>query len=71
MKKYLTDDEKISIIYQSLEDVEELVFLNLEDKKRFNKYMLYLNFLEQQGKVKVKIFENWINKQRKIIVIKK
>lgn len=71
MKKYLTDDEKISIIYQSLEDVEELVFLNPEDKKRFNKYMLYLNFLEQQGKVKVKIFENWINKQRKIIVIKK
>ena len=71
MKKYLTDEEKISLIYQSLEEVEELIFLNVQDKMKFNKYMLYLNYLEEKGKVELKILENWINKQRKIIVTKK
>ncbi len=71
MRKYLTDEEKISLIYQSLEEVEELIFFNVQDKMKFNKYMLYLNYLEKKGKVELKILENWINKQRKIIVIKK
>ena len=40
MRKYLTDEEKISLIYQSLEEVEELIFFNVQDKMKFNKYML-------------------------------
>ena len=71
MRRYLTDEEKISLIYESLDNVEELIFLNREDKMKFNKYMMYLNFLEENGKIEVKMYDNYINKIRKIIVIKK
>lgn len=71
MRRFLTDEEKISLIYQSLDEVEELIFLNSQDKMKFNKYMLYLNYLEEKGKIELKVLESWLNKQRKVIVIKK
>lgn len=71
MKKPLTDEEKIFIIYQSLEDVEELIFFNRQDKISFNKYMLYLNYLESLGKINIDIKDDYFSKRRKIIIKKK
>lgn len=70
MKKLLTDEEKIFIIYQSLEDVEELIFFNKQDKINFNKYMMYLNYLEINNLIKLKIYESYMNKIRRIKIIK-
>ena len=33
----------LEIIYNSLEDEEELIFFNIEERIIFNKYMMYLN----------------------------
>ena len=70
MKGQLDDDEKIKIIYNSLEDIEELEFYDIQDKINFNKYMLYLNCLEAKNKISIKIFHNYLNKTRKIVIKK-
>ncbi|WP_278572546.1 hypothetical protein [Fusobacterium ulcerans] len=70
MKGQLDDDEKIKIIYNSLEDIEELEFYDIQDKINFNKYMLYLNCLEVENKISIKIYHNYLNKIRKIIIKK-
>ena len=67
----MSDEEKIKIIYNSLEDVEELIFLNKQDKINFNKYMLYLNYLESLGKISIDIKDDYFSKKRKIIIKKK
>ena len=33
----------LELIYNSIEDEEELIFLNLNEKIAFNKYMIYLS----------------------------
>lgn len=70
MRKELTDLEKIKLIYDSLSSIEEITFDNRLDKMKFNKYMLYLNYLESQGKIKVKMIENCSKREWKIIVEK-
>lgn len=60
----------LEIIYNSLEDEEELIFFNIEERIIFNKYMMYLNYLEVNNLVKLKIYESCINKIRKIKIIK-
>lgn len=60
----------LEIIYNSLEDEEELIFFNIEEKIIFNKYMMYLNYLEANNFIKLKIYESRINKIRKIKIIK-
>lgn len=70
MRKKLTDLEKIKLIYDSLSSIEEITFDNKLDKMKFNKYMLYLNFLESQGKIKIKMIENCSKREWKIIVEK-
>lgn len=70
MRKELTDLEKIKLIYDSLSSIEEITFDNKLDKMKFNKYMLYLNYLESQGKIKVKMIENCSKREWKIIVEK-
>ena len=70
MRKELTDLEKIKLIYDSLSRIEEITFDNKLDKMKFNKYMLYLNYLESQGKIKVKMIENCSKREWKIIVEK-
>lgn len=66
----MTDDEKIKMIYDSLDKVEVLIFTSKEERIRFNKYMMYLNFLESIDKIKVTILENYIKREWKIIVKK-
>ncbi|WP_349763646.1 hypothetical protein [Fusobacterium sp. SYSU M8D902] len=70
MRKELTDLEKIKLLYDSLSSMEEITFDNRLDKMKFNKYMLYLNYLESQGKIKVKMIENCSKREWKIIVEK-
>ena len=70
MRKELTDLEKIKLIYDSLSSIEEITFDNRLNKMKFNKYMLYLNYLESQGKIKVKMIENCSKREWKIIVEK-
>lgn len=60
----------LKLIYDSLEDEEELIFFNVEEKITFNKYMIYLNCLEANNLIKLKIYESCINKIRKIKIIK-
>lgn len=60
----------LEIIYNSLEDEEELIFFNIEERIIFNKYMMYLNYLEANNLIKLKIYESCINKIRKIKIIK-
>lgn len=60
----------LKIIYNSLEDEEELIFFNIEERIIFNKYMMYLNYLEANNLIKLKIYESYINKIRKIKIIK-
>jgi hypothetical protein len=60
----------LEIIYNSLEDEEELIFFNIEERIIFNKYMMYLNYLEVNNLIKLKIYESCINKIRKIKIIK-
>lgn len=66
----MTDEEKINIIYNSLDEKEELIFTTKEERINFNKYVMYLNFLESLGKIKVRISENYIKREWKIIVNK-
>lgn len=66
----MTDDEKIKMIYDSLDKVEVLIFTSKEERIRFNKYMMYLNFLESLGKIQVRVLENYIKREWKIIVKK-
>lgn len=66
----LTDEDKIEIIYNSLSKIEEISFTDKREKINFNPYMLYLNFLEAQGKIKIKILEN-CSKREWIIIIEK
>lgn len=66
----LTDEDKIEIIYNSLSKVEEISFTDKKEKINFNPYMLYLNFLEFQGKIKIKMMENCSKREWKIIVEK-
>lgn len=60
----------LEIIYNSLEDEEEIIFLNKEERVIFNKYMMYLNYLEVNNLIKLKIYESCMNKIRKIKIIK-
>lgn len=66
----LTDEDKIEIIYNSLSKIEEISFTDKREKINFNPYMLYLNFLEAQGKIKIKILENCSKREWKIIIEK-
>lgn len=66
----LTDEDKIEIIYNSLSKIEEISFTNKREKINFNPYMLYLNFLEAQGKIKIKMIENCSKREWKIIIEK-
>ena len=66
----LTDEDKIEIIYNSLSKIEEISFTDKREKINFNPYMLYLNFLESQGKIKIKMIENCSKREWKIIVEK-
>lgn len=66
----LTDEDKIEIIYNSLSKIEEISFTDKREKINFNPYMLYLNFLEAQGKIKIKMMENCSKREWKIIVEK-
>lgn len=66
----LTDEDKIEIIYNSLSKIEEISFTDKKEKINFNPYMLYLNFLEAQGKIKIKMSENCSKREWKIIVEK-
>lgn len=66
----MTDEEKIKMIYDSLDKVEVLIFTSKEERIKFNKYMMYLNFLESLGKIQVRILENYIKREWKIIVKK-
>ena len=45
----------LELIYNSIEDEEELIFLNLNEKIAFNKYMIYLNLLEANDLIKLEI----------------
>lgn len=60
----------LELIYNSIEDEEELIFLNLNEKIAFNKYMIYLNLLEANDLIKLEIYESYMNKTRKIKIIK-
>lgn len=60
----------LELIYNSLEKEEELIFFNVEEKKAFNKYMIYLNCLEANNLIKIKIYESYMNKSRIIKIIK-
>lgn len=64
----LTDEDKIEIIYNSLSKIEEISFTDKREKINFNPYMLYLNFLEAQGKIKIKMIENCSKREWKIII---
>ena len=66
----LTDEDKIEIIYNSLSKIEEISFTDKREKINFNPYMLYLNFLEAQGKIKIKMIEKWSKREWKIIIEK-
>ncbi len=66
----LTDEDKIEIIYNSLSKIEEISFIDKREKINFNPYMLYLNFLEAQGKIKIKMLENCSKREWKIIIEK-
>lgn len=66
----LTDEDKIEIIYNSLSKIEEISFTDKREKINFNPYMLYLNFLEAQGKIKIKMIENCSKREWKIIIEK-
>ena len=66
----LTAEDKIEIIYNSLSKIEEISFTDKREKINFNPYMLYLNFLEAQGKIKIKMMENCSKREWKIIVEK-
>lgn len=66
----LTDEDKIEIIYNSLSKIEEISFTDKKEKINFNPYMLYLNFLEAQGKIKIKMIENCSKREWKIIIEK-
>lgn len=70
MTDKLTDEDKIEIIYNSLSKIEEISFNSIREKFNFNQYMLYLNFLEAQGKIKVKMLENCSKREWKIIIEK-
>lgn len=60
----------LELIYNSIEDEEELIFFNLNEKIAFNKYMIYLNLLEANDLIKLEIYESYMNKTRKIKIIK-
>lgn len=64
----LTDEEKIKIIYNSLDDEERIHFKGTKDKIRFNRYLAYLNFLESLGYIKVYIRDDFTYNKRTIIV---
>lgn len=72
MKKniLLSNEEKIKIIYDSLAEEEIILFTSKKEKINFNKYMIYLNFLESIGKIEVKVLENYIKREWKIVVKK-
>ena len=60
----------LELIYNSIEDEEELIFLIFFEKIAFNKYMIYLNLLEANDLIKLEIYESYMNKTRKIKIIK-
>ncbi|EFS20625.1 hypothetical protein FSBG_00122 [Fusobacterium gonidiaformans 3-1-5R] len=66
----LTDDEKIEIIYNSLAKKEVLHFNDQYERMDFNKYMLYLNFLESQHLIKIKMYNSILSKKSKIVILK-
>lgn len=66
----LTDKEKISLIYESLDSQEEIIFDTLGEQIMFNRYMEYLNFLETIGKISIRIFQD-VQKRKTRLLIKK
>lgn len=60
----------LELIYNSIENEEELIFINIEEITLFNKYMMYLNLLEANCLIKLEIYESYMNKIRKIKIIK-
>lgn len=70
MKKniLLSNEEKIKIIYDSLAEEEIILFTSKKEKINFNKYMIYLNFLESIGKIEVKVLENYIKREHSCIL---
>lgn len=66
----LTDNEKISLIYESLDSQEEIIFDTRGEQIMFNRYMEYLNFLETIGKISIRIFQD-VQKRKTRLLIKK
>lgn len=66
----LTDKEKISLIYESLDSQEEIIFDTRYEQMMFNRYMEYLNFLETIGKISIKTFQD-VQKRKTRLLIKK
>ncbi|MFR1675195.1 MAG: hypothetical protein ACLSVP_00710 [Fusobacterium sp.] len=66
----LTDKEKISLIYESLDSQEEIIFDTRGEQIMFNRYMEYLNFLETIGKISIRIFQD-VQKRKTRLLIKK
>ena len=64
----LSNEEKIKIIYDSLAEEEIILFTSKKERINFNKYMIYLNFLESIGKIEVKVLENYIKREWKIVI---
>ena len=66
----LTNKEKISLIYESLDSQEEIIFDTRYEQMMFNRYMEYLNFLETIGKISIKTFQD-VQKRKTRLLIKK
>jgi len=66
----LTDKEKISLVYESLDSQEEIIFDTRGEQIMFNRYMEYLNFLETIGKISIRIFQD-VQKRKTRLLIKK
>ena len=66
----LTDKEKISLIYESLDSQEEIIFDTRGEQIMFNRYMEYLNFLETIGKISIRILQD-VQKRKTRLLIKK
>ena len=66
----LTNKEKISLIYESLDSQEEIIFDTRYEQMMFNRYMEYLNFLETIGKISIRIFQD-VQKRKTRLLIKK
>ena len=67
----LTDKEKISLIYESLDSQEEIIFDTRGEQIMFNRYMEYLNFLETIGKISIRIFQDFQKRKTRLLIKKR